>query len=743
MHINTKSKWGSVLILALVMTLIIPSVAVAGKPVSIKTPLANEVVSGQYTVTGGGSGSAVEVSISGSAWQAASGGKSWDFVWDTTAYADGAQTISARYVGSTSTVSVSVTVDNGVVTAPRQPSVGEVLVNEFVAAPSVTETSEWVELYNTTAEELTIGDMYLDDIDAGGGAPVQIPAGTTIQAGGFYVMTFGSFLNNTGDDVRLLGDDGATVHDSYTYSAVTADKSWCRTTDGGNWNPLECDPTQDATNVVTLAPGTWTPGTLEIHVFNVGQGESQLIIGPTGKTMLIDLFESNWNTNQGATWVAGEVRRITGGTHLDYVMASHWHLDHMGYVGYGGIWSLLEEQGITAGALIDRDGGVWVDANSDNICDPDLEVVWHNAGTTSGTGRNWVCWATDPSTIGGQLRQIAQFESTTQIDLGIASGVTTKIVQVDAHGIMMIDGVTPVAGDHTADAIPPSENDYSITVWLNWGSFDYVTGGDTDGEYATSSFGYTYNDVETDVANRIGQEVEVIWVNHHGSGHSTNQNYVDMLNPTVAIYSPGMTNSYGHPDQGVLDRLYTNGTNQYFTQAGDPARDYYDSVIVGGNVVVQVTDGVNYTVNGDAYVATDPVVTPPTEPRLPLVGEVLINEFLPAPQTLFSTEWIELYNTTGDELDISGMWLDDLIGAGSAAKQIPTNTVLAPNGYYVYDVSSYLNNTSDDVHLLGTDNSTIFDSYSYSGYSYDLSYCRQPNGGAWINNCIATYGSGN
>ena len=147
--------------------------------------------------------------------------------------------------------------------------------------------------------------------------------------------------------------------------------SWCRKPDGGSWSAIQCDPTQGATNEPPLPPGTWTPGTLEIHVLNVGQGESQLIIGPTGKTLLIGVFESNWNTNAGATWVASEIRRITGSSHLDYVMASHWHLDHMGYAGYGGIWSLLEQQGITADVLIDRDGGEWVDANSDSICDPD------------------------------------------------------------------------------------------------------------------------------------------------------------------------------------------------------------------------------------------------------------------------------------------------------------------------------------------------------------------------------------
>ncbi len=737
MHIFNRSIWARALVIALVMVLLTSNVALAAKPVVIKTPVSGETVSGIYLVTGSGGGAATQVRIDAGTWQATSGGRNWSYSWDTTLVNNGPHTVYARYADGTGTSSVNVTVFNS--SGPRQPAIGEVLINEFVAANGTLQASEWVELYNTAAETLDIGSMWIDDINAGGGAPRQIPAGTTIDAHSYYVMTFSSFLNNTGDDVRFLDDNGTTVFDSYTYTSATADMSWCRKPDGGSWTAIECSPSQGATNEPPLPPGTWTPGTLEIHVLNVGQGESQLIIGPTGKTLLIDVFESNWNTNQTATWVASEIRRITGSSHLDYVMASHWHLDHIGYAGYGGIWSLLEQQGITADALIDRDGGEWVDSNHDNICDPDLEIVWHNAGTISGTATNWVCWVDDPNTIGGQIRQLAQINSTTQIDLGLASGVTTKIVQVDAQGVMQADGVTPVAGDHTADALPTSENDYSITVWLNWGKFDYVTGGDTDGEYATSEFGYSYNDEETDVAARIDQEVEVIWVNHHGSAHSTNATYVSTLNPDVAIISPGSTNTYGHPDQVTLDRLYNNGTMRYLTQMGDPTRNYYDSVIVNGNVVVQVTDGVNYTVNGDPYVASDPTGGP-SDPRVPLVGEVLLNEFLPAPQTLFTTEWVELYNPTNDYLDISGMWIDDINAGGGAPRQIPADTVLAPGGYYFMEMTNYLNNTGDDVRLLGTDGATVYDTYTYGSTAYDRSFCRLPNGATWTANCTATKG---
>lgn len=735
-------KISAALLVVLLVSLMSVGTALAVKPISIKTPSDGATVSGVVEISGTGGGADSEVSIDGGTWQATSGGKAWAFSWDTTAYSDGTHTITAQYTDGSSSASISVTVTNGGGSTYRSPVAGEVLINEFVAAPSVTETSEWVELYNTTSETLSLEGMYVDDIDAGGGAPVVLPAGATIDAGGYYVLELASFLNNTGDDVRLLGTDGTTVHDTYTYASATYDMSWCRKPDGGSWSAMECTPTQGTTNSPALPPGTWTPGTLEIHVLNVGQGESILMVGPTGKTLLMGVYEANWNTNQGAVWVADQIRAITGGEHLDYVVANHWHLDHIGYAGYGGIWSLLEQQGITADTLIDRDGGVWVDANSDGICDPDLEIVWHNVGTLSGTATNWACWATDPNTIGGQIRQLAQIGSTTQIDLGIANGVTVKIVQVDADGVMMADGVTPVQGDHSADALPPSENDYSITLWVNWDKFDFVAGGDTDGEYATSSYGYVYNDVETNVAARIDQEVEVIWVNHHGSAHSSNQTYVDTLNPMAAIYSAGSTNTYGHPDQTTLDKFYLNGTAQYLTQIGDPTRDYYDSTIVDGNVVVQVTDGTNFTVAGDAFVASDPTGGT-TGPRVPVVGEVLLNEFLPAPSVTFTTEWIELYNTTGDELDISGMWLDDLIGAGSAPQQIPADTILAPGGYYVYELSSYLNNSGDDVYLLGTDNTTVFDSYTYGSSSYDLSYCRLPDGGTWASGCTPTMGTPN
>lgn len=54
------------------------------------------------------------------------------------------------------------------------------VINEYVARSSVTE---WVELYNTTANALDISGHYIDDILSGGGAPKLIPNSTIIPAG--------------------------------------------------------------------------------------------------------------------------------------------------------------------------------------------------------------------------------------------------------------------------------------------------------------------------------------------------------------------------------------------------------------------------------------------------------------------------------------------------------------------------------------------------------------------------------
>lgn len=486
---------------------------------------------------------------------------------------------------------------------------GAIVINEFVPAPQTVFTQEKIELYNTTSSPLDVGGLWIDDIAAGGGAARQIPPGTTIPAFGFYLHSDANFLNNGGDDVRLLDEDGSTVLDSRTYAASPGyDAAWDRQCDGGPWSAsANPSPTLGASN--GACSGTWTPGAFEIHIFDVEQGDSQLIVSPSGKTLLIDVREPSFNSGSGAAYIADKLRQVMGPSfsHVDYIMPSHLHLDHIGNAGVGGIWALLEVHGFTVGKLVDRDAGAWVDGDGNGLCNPNTEIVWYNAGTQSSTARNWLCYVTNPANASTVNREIAVIDSTTQIDLG--PGVTVKIVQRDAEDVTLIDGVTPLRGDHTTDPVPPSENDYSIGLKVTFGLLDYATAGDSDGEYDTSEFGYTYNDVEAVLAARMGV-VDVMRANHHGSGHSTSQLYADTLQPQASFISCG-DNTFGHPEQTTLDRLLSWGA-VYLTNLCDPTRNYGASVIVDGDIVLQSTDGVNYTIDGTPFVASNPATPTPT-----------------------------------------------------------------------------------------------------------------------------------
>lgn len=620
---------------------------------------------------------------------------------------------------------------------------GQVVVNEIF--PSASNGVDWVELYNTTSSTLDLSYCYIDDIPGGGGSPIQIPAGTIIAPYGFWTMDRSSYFNNGGDDVRLLLDDAATVLDSYTYTSTPYDVSWYRLGDGGNWQATTTSsPTKGATNGVASSCGTgsWTPGALEIHHINIGQGDSTLIVGPAGKSMLIDSGETYWNSSTDAQKIGPYVEAVLGCKHLDYVVITHFHADHVGYVGYGGLWNLIEVQGFTIGQTLHRDYNTYL-------------------GTTSGTFNNWKIYMEGDGYA--KLNPVIAVEGTSQVNLG--AGVIFDIVTVDGNG-----AIRP--GDFSSDPLPPSENDYSIGAVLRFGNFDQWLGGDLDGQFYTSQFGYYYHDIELSVAPEVG-DVDVYKVNHHGSDHSNSATFINQLDPTVSIISVGSANTYGHPRQSVMDTLLATSV-VYMTERGDPTTDI-GSAVVAGDIVIKTTDGQTYTVNGTPYTATNPTridadgdgyfaeVDPgdnnPFQKPVPnggcnptyqyctgceiSAGQVVINEI--APSIASGVDWVELYNTTSGDLDVGYCIIDDIANGGGSPYQIPANTTIPAYGYWTLDLSSYFNNSGDDVRFLKDDAVSILDGLTYGSTGTDLAWYRSPSGGAWQTaaTSILTKGSAN
>ncbi len=274
--------------------------------------------------------------------------------------------------------------------------------------------------------------------------------------------------------------------------------------------------------------------------------------------------------------------------------------------------------------------------------------------------------------------------------------------------------------------------------------------------------------------------------NHHGSDHSSSQAYIDTLKPESVFISCG-DNSFGHPGNRMLNALRNvvndrgTGADIYLannpcdsTQAdGTTATNYSGTFNTNGDVRLHTTSSgagyvITYDVGSNTYTsyavptptptATNtptstptstptntptptptPTSTPTNTPTPTPAGpsSVVINEYLMAPQTTYTTEWIELYNPTNNAIDISGLYLDDVANGGGSPKQIPANTTIASHGYYVMDIASgFLNNTgAESVRYLSIVGGveTVYDetSYNLASTHYDKSFHRNGDGGSW------------
>ena len=168
---------------------------------------------------------------------------------------------------------------------------------------------------------------------------------------------------------------------------------------------------------------------LKIVHIDVGQGDSTLIIGPTGTTLLFD----TGNTGNGA-----KIRSIfnaNGLTSLNYFVAGHYHADHIGSIDE------LLATGITlTTASYDRG-------------DTYASTAFNDYLTAVGSKRKTI--------VLGQI-----------IDLG--GGCSAECV--------VVNGQTPNGTISTLDSSgADDENSHSIVLVIRYGTFDYVISSDLTG----------------------------------------------------------------------------------------------------------------------------------------------------------------------------------------------------------------------------------------------------------------------
>ena len=118
-----------------------------------------------------------------------------------------------------------------------------VVVNEV---ESEADTGDWIELHNPSTVPADVsGYLLKDDTDS---HVVELPAGTSIPAGGFLAVdTSASFGLGGADSARLFTADGATLVDAYTWT-THATTSYGRCPDGTGELTTTATPTKGAAN---------------------------------------------------------------------------------------------------------------------------------------------------------------------------------------------------------------------------------------------------------------------------------------------------------------------------------------------------------------------------------------------------------------------------------------------------------------------------------------------------------------
>lgn len=123
----------------------------------------------------------------------------------------------------------------------------------FAAEPTVVlnevftpGSSDWVEIYNTSPNEIDISRWKL--LDNNSTTPIKIfPTNTRIDPGEFLVWKVSNRLNIDGDSVKLIDRNEIEV-DKFEYTSSVENKSFARIPDGiGSWFG-DRNPTKGATN---------------------------------------------------------------------------------------------------------------------------------------------------------------------------------------------------------------------------------------------------------------------------------------------------------------------------------------------------------------------------------------------------------------------------------------------------------------------------------------------------------------
>lgn len=238
-------------------------------------------------------------------------------------------------------------------------------------------------------------------------------------------------------------------------------------------------------------------GTVEIRMFDVGQGDAIAVRTPRSRWVLFDTGRPPRGDPRAHPVV--RALREAGVRELEILFLTHADADH-----FGGASAVLREVGVR------------------RVVDPSIPV--------------------------GKLPYVDLLGEARRLGVPWDAGRTGDRYQLDGVSFTVLAPTDSAASAARARRGPIDANETSLIVLVEWRDFRALLTGDA------------FAAAERSIAERVG-DVDVLKVGHHGSETSTDPALLDAITPEWALVSAGLGNRYGHPDPEVLSRLGDRGVD--------------------------------------------------------------------------------------------------------------------------------------------------------------------------------------
>ncbi len=369
----------------------------------------------------------------------------------------------------------------------------------------------------------------------------------------------------------------------------------------------------------------WKPGWMDIHHISTGRGNATFMVFPDGTTLLFDAGEISEthprtksirnseqkpnNSKKAHEWIAAYIKRnspLIESPKLDYAVISHFHDDHFGEwdstLPYS-VFGKYRKTGITGIAeyipiknLIDRGHRFPIDLQSLVFQEQYKNDEYHLVATLNNyftfiesLSKKGLVY--DSLVVGANdqiklLNNPERYKNWQCINICGAGKIATGYSNRQSYSIIK-------------EGLYPGENPLSIGIKIQYGKFDYFTGGDMSG---INNLGMTDDkSLESQAAPIIGA-VDVATLNHHGNRDAESPFFVRTIRPRVWIQQ---TWSSDHPGQDVLRRimstdLYPGERSLFATDLLQPNIDVIGEKSISqtysstnGHILVRVFNGGN------------------------------------------------------------------------------------------------------------------------------------------------------